>query len=127
MSASVATASPRAAPARLSDHSVRPLSTPKANSSPELKAATTTGPATAIMEASLKAELAKTCPGCTVSEVNVEVPQWQTQIAGTVTAQLLQHPNVTVLFPDYADMLTSATSTLNLPTSELTFITVLQA
>ena len=67
---------------------------------------TATGPATAIMEASLKAELAKTCPGCTVSEVNVEVPQWQTQIAGTVTSQLLQHPDVTVLFPDYAGMMT---------------------
>jgi len=65
-----------------------------------------TGPATAIMEASLKAELAKTCPGCTVSEVNVEVPQWQTQIASTVTSQLLQHPDVTVLFPDYAGMMT---------------------
>ena len=35
-----------------------------------------TGPATAIMEASLKAELAATCPGCTLSEVNVEVPNW---------------------------------------------------
>jgi ABC-type sugar transport system substrate-binding protein len=65
-----------------------------------------TGPATAIMEASLKAELAKTCPACTVSEVNVEVPDWQTQIASTVTSQLLQHPDVTVLFPDYAGMLT---------------------
>ncbi len=65
-----------------------------------------TGPATAIMEASLKAELAKTCPACTLSEVNVEVPQWQTQIASTVTSQLLQHPDVTVLFPDYSGMLT---------------------
>src|SRR6266567_1062577 len=63
-------------------------------------------PATAIMESSLKSELAATCPGCTVSEVNVEVPQWQTDIASTVTSQLLQHPNVTVLFPDYAGMLT---------------------
>ena len=65
-----------------------------------------TGPATAIMEASLKAELAKICSGCTVSEVNVEVPDWQTQIASTVTSQLLQHPDVTVLFPDYAGMMT---------------------
>lgn len=65
-----------------------------------------TGPATAIMEASLKAELAKTCPSCTVSEVNVEVPDWQTQVASTVTSQLLQHPDVSVLFPDYSGMLT---------------------
>jgi ribose transport system substrate-binding protein len=65
-----------------------------------------TGQATAIMEASLKAELAKICPACTVSEVNVEVPDWQTQIASTVSSQLLQHPNVTVLFPDYAGMMT---------------------
>jgi ABC-type sugar transport system substrate-binding protein len=65
-----------------------------------------TGPATAIMEASLKSELAATCPACTLSEVNVEVPNWQTNIASTVTSQLLQHPNVTVLFPDYSGMLT---------------------
>ena len=65
-----------------------------------------TGPATAIMEASLKSELAATCPACTLSEVNVEVPNWQTDIASTVTSQLLQHPDVTVLFPDYAGMLT---------------------
>lgn len=63
-------------------------------------------PATAIMESSLKAELKATCPACTVTEVNVEVPQWQTDIASTVTSALLQHPNVTVLFPDYAGMLT---------------------
>jgi ABC-type sugar transport system substrate-binding protein len=65
-----------------------------------------TGPATAIMEGSLKAELAATCPACTLTEVNVEVPNWQTNIASTVTSQLLQHPDVTVLFPDYAGMLT---------------------
>jgi ABC-type sugar transport system substrate-binding protein len=65
-----------------------------------------TGPATAIMEASLKSELAATCPACTLSEVNVEVPNWQTDIASTVSSQLLQHPNVTVLFPDYSGMLT---------------------
>ena len=63
-------------------------------------------PATAIMENSLKAELKATCPACTVTEVNVEVPQWQTDIASTVTSALLQHPSVTVLFPDYAGMLT---------------------
>ena len=63
-------------------------------------------PATAIMESSLKAELKATCPACTVTEVNVEVPQWQTDIASTVTSALLQHPNVTVLFPHYAGMLT---------------------
>jgi hypothetical protein len=65
-----------------------------------------TGPATAIMEASLKAELAKTCPACTLSEVNVEVPNWATDIQSTVSQQLLQHPDVTVLFPDYAGMMT---------------------
>jgi ABC-type sugar transport system substrate-binding protein len=65
-----------------------------------------TGPATAIMESSLKSELAATCPACTVSEVNVEVPNWQTNIASTVTSQLLQHPDVSVLFPDYSGMLT---------------------
>jgi ABC-type sugar transport system substrate-binding protein len=63
-------------------------------------------PATAIMESSLKSELASVCPSCSLSEVDVEVPNWTTDIASTVTSQLLQHPDVTVLFPDYAGMLT---------------------
>jgi ABC-type sugar transport system substrate-binding protein len=67
---------------------------------------TATGPATVIEEDAIQAELAKDCPKCTLSAVNVEVPQWQTQVASTVTSQLLQHPNVSVLFPDYAGELT---------------------
>jgi hypothetical protein len=63
-------------------------------------------PATGIMESSLKAELAASCPKCTLTEVNVEVPNWQTDVAGAVTSALLQHPNTTVLFPDYAGELT---------------------
>lgn len=63
-------------------------------------------PATAIMENALKAELKSTCPACTLTEVNVEVPNWQTDIASAVSSALLQHPNVSVLFPDYAGMLT---------------------
>jgi ABC-type sugar transport system substrate-binding protein len=63
-------------------------------------------PATEIMQAALKAELKKTCPACTMTEVNVEVPNWQTDIQSAVTSALLQNPNVTVLFPDYAGMLT---------------------
>jgi ribose transport system substrate-binding protein len=63
-------------------------------------------PATAIMESTLKSELASICPKCTVTEVDVEVPNWTTQVASTVTSQLLQHPDATVLFPDYAGMLT---------------------
>jgi ribose transport system substrate-binding protein len=62
-------------------------------------------PATAIMEASLKSELASICPACTLKEVDVEVPQWATDISSTVTSQLLASPGVTVLFPDYAGML----------------------
>jgi len=65
-----------------------------------------TGPATVIEQDALKAELAKDCPACTLSSVNVEVPDWQTQIASTVPSQLLQHPDTTVLFPDYAGELT---------------------
>lgn len=65
-----------------------------------------TGPATAIMEASLKSELAATCPACTLTEVNVEVPNWQTDIASTVTSALLKSPDVSVLFPNYAGMMT---------------------
>jgi ribose transport system substrate-binding protein len=63
-------------------------------------------PATKIMQDALKAELKKDCPACTMTEVNVEVPQWATDIQSTVSQSLLQHPNVTVLFPDYAGMLT---------------------
>ena len=62
--------------------------------------------ATATMEAAIKAELAKTCPKCTLTEVNVEVPQWATDVAGAVSSALLQHPDTTVLFPYYAGMLT---------------------
>jgi ribose transport system substrate-binding protein len=65
-----------------------------------------TGPATAIEEAAIKAELAKDDPGSTLTEVNVEVPDWQTQIASTVTSQLLKYPDADVLFPDYAGELT---------------------
>src|SRR6202000_2743955 len=62
--------------------------------------------ATATMEAGIKAELAKTCPKCTLTEVNVEVPQWATGVSSAVSSALLQHPNVSVLFPDYAGMMT---------------------
>jgi ribose transport system substrate-binding protein len=65
-----------------------------------------TGPATVIEQDSLSATLKADCPQCTLSSVNVEVPDWQTQIASTVTAQMLQHPSTTVLFPDYAGELT---------------------
>jgi len=67
---------------------------------------TATGPATAIEEASIQSTLAADCPKCTLTAVNVEVPNWQTQVASTVTSQLLQHPDVNVLFPDYAGELT---------------------
>ena len=62
--------------------------------------------ATAQMEAGIKAELARTCPKCTLTEVNVEVPQWATDVSSAVSSALLQHPNVSVLFPDYAGMMT---------------------
>lgn len=62
--------------------------------------------ATAPMRAALKAELAKTCPKCTLTEVNVEVPKWATDVSGAVSSALLQHPNVSVLFPYYAGMMT---------------------
>jgi len=67
---------------------------------------TATGPATVIEEDAIQSTLAADCPKCTLSAVNVEVPEWQTQVASTVTAQLLAHPDVSVLFPDYAGELT---------------------
>jgi ABC-type sugar transport system substrate-binding protein len=63
-------------------------------------------PATAIMQSALTSELTKTCPKCTVTNYDVEVPQWTTDIASTVTSALLKNPKVTVIFPDYAGMLT---------------------
>lgn len=65
-----------------------------------------TGPATVIEEDSIQSTLKADCPKCTLTAVNVEVPEWQTQVASTVTAQLLAHPDVSVLFPDYAGELT---------------------
>jgi ABC-type sugar transport system substrate-binding protein len=62
--------------------------------------------ATLPMQTAMKAELAKQCPKCTLTETNVEVPQWSTNIASSVSSALLQNPNVTVLFPDYAGMMT---------------------
>jgi ribose transport system substrate-binding protein len=62
--------------------------------------------ATKLMHDALVAELTKTCPKCTYSDVNVETPKWPTDVAGTVTSQLLQHPSTTVLFPYYAGMMT---------------------
>jgi ABC-type sugar transport system substrate-binding protein len=63
-------------------------------------------PATEIMQQALTAELKSTCPACTVTDVNVEVPNWQTDVASALSSALLQHPDVSVVFPDYAGMLT---------------------
>ena len=54
------------------------------------------------MENALRAELKATCPGCTVTDVNVEVPDWTNQIASATSSALLQNPNATVIFPFYA-------------------------
>jgi hypothetical protein len=58
------------------------------------------------MQNALVAELKTTCPSCTVTDYDVEVPNWTTDVSSTVTSALLQHPSTTVLFPDYAGMLT---------------------
>ncbi len=63
-------------------------------------------PATAIMQSSLTSELSSLCPACILTDVNVEVPNWTTDIGSTLSSSLLQHPGVTVVFPDYAGMLT---------------------
>jgi ABC-type sugar transport system substrate-binding protein len=63
-------------------------------------------PATAIMQASLTSTLASICPACKVTDVNVEVPNWTTGIASALSSALLQNPTATVIFPDYAGMLT---------------------
>ena len=63
-------------------------------------------PATAIMQDSLTSTLSSLCPTCTVTDVNVEVPNWTTDVASALSSALLQHPSVSVIFPDYAGMLT---------------------
>jgi ABC-type sugar transport system substrate-binding protein len=63
-------------------------------------------PATGIMQASLTSTLASICPACKVTDVNVEVPNWTTDIASALSSALLQNPTATVIFPDYAGMLT---------------------
>jgi ribose transport system substrate-binding protein len=63
-------------------------------------------PATALLQDSLASELKAKCPSCTVTDYDVEVPNWTTDVSSTVTSALLQHPSATVLFPDYAGMLT---------------------
>jgi ABC-type sugar transport system substrate-binding protein len=65
-----------------------------------------TGPATAIEEAAIQSTLAADCPKCSLTAVNVEVPDWATQVASATTSQLLKDPEATVLFPDYAGELT---------------------
>lgn len=62
-------------------------------------------PTTAIMQDALKAELQATCPKCTVSDVDVPVAGWTSQLPSAVTSALLRNPKVTVLFPTYSSML----------------------
>lgn len=62
-------------------------------------------PTTPIMQDALKAELKATCPQCTVTDVDVPVAQWTSQIPSAVTSALLRNPNATVLFPTYSSML----------------------
>jgi ABC-type sugar transport system substrate-binding protein len=62
-------------------------------------------PATAIIQAALMAELKEICRACKVTDVNVEEPDWPTDLAGSVISSLNANPKVTVMFPDYAGML----------------------
>ena len=65
-----------------------------------------TGPATQIEENAIQSTLAADCPKCKLTAVNVEVPDWATQVASATTSALLKDPQATVLFPDYAGELT---------------------
>ena len=65
-----------------------------------------TGPATQIEEQAIQSTLAADCPKCKLTAVNVEVPDWATQVASATTSALLKDPQATVLFPDYAGELT---------------------
>lgn len=63
-------------------------------------------PATALLQGGFDNELKKICPACKDTQYNIEVPQWQTNIASTLTSALIKNPQATVVVPDYAGMLT---------------------
>jgi ribose transport system substrate-binding protein len=58
-----------------------------------------------LFEPALVSELHRTCPRCTLTNIEVPVPQWATNLTSAVTSALLKDPSITVLFPHYAGML----------------------
>lgn len=62
-------------------------------------------PTTAIMQGALKKELNATCPKCTVTDVDVPVAGWTSQLPSAVTSALLRNTDASVLFPTYSSML----------------------
>jgi hypothetical protein len=63
-------------------------------------------PATAQLQQGITSQLKKYCPDCKLTNVNVPVPNWTNDISTTLSSALLRDPKATVVFPDYAGMLT---------------------
>lgn len=63
-------------------------------------------PATPILQQGITSQLTKYCPQCKLTSVNVPVASWTTAVSTTLSSALLRDPNATVVFPDYAGMLT---------------------
>lgn len=53
--------------------------------------------------AMLKAQVSQMCgSACHVTVVDIEVPEWGTKIQSTVQTQLLNHPNISVVYPMFS-------------------------
>jgi ABC-type sugar transport system substrate-binding protein len=63
-------------------------------------------PATATLQQGITSQLQKYCPKCKVTDVNVPVANWTTDVSTSLASALLRDPNATVVFPDYAGELT---------------------
>lgn len=59
---------------------------------------------TPIFTKTLRSEMSKLCPKCTVTYVNINVPTWATKITSTVESALSAHPKITVVFVYFGSM-----------------------
>ena len=63
---------------------------------------------------SMETEYKSHCPGCTFTDVNVPVSEWNTKVGSTVSAQLLAHPDM-----NYVDCLVDAMVQTAVPAVQL--------
>ena len=63
-------------------------------------------PATAAIQEGISSQLKKYCSQCKLTDVNVPVENWTTDVSTSLSSALLRDPKATVVFPDYAGELT---------------------